>query len=68
MDDQLEQMLDTLEIICEGACFAYRPYDAWPEIEKKLQELRSYLESKDITDPKRKCVDDTHHFKGCDCW
>lgn len=68
MNEDLEHMLDMLEMTCESACDAYEPHKAWPDIQKKIQEIRTYLESKEITDPQRKCTDDTHHFKGCDCW
>jgi hypothetical protein len=61
MDEHLESLLDTLEIICEGACFAYKPYGAWPEIEKKIQEIKEYIKVSS------RCSNENHHTAGYDC-
>lgn len=67
MDQTLEHLFEMLEMNCEDALNAYQPYRAWPEIQKRIQEIKDYLATKDITDSNRKCTDKTH-FKGCDCW
>lgn len=44
MDENLDHMLEMLEMNCEDALNAYQPYRAWPEIQKKIQEIREYIE------------------------
>lgn len=46
---------------CEDALNAYQPFKAWPEIEKKIQEIKEYI--KNTSD----CSNSNHHAAGYDC-
>lgn len=66
MNEELTRLFEDIEEAAEKAsmCCGCNMF----AIDNAIQALADYLSTKEITDPQRKCVDKTHHFKGCDCW
>jgi hypothetical protein len=66
MDEKLHELINSIRSGLDKVadCCGCNTYT----VDVAIDELVLYLETKEIRDPKRKCVDKTHHFKGCDCW